>query len=287
MACQCQLLIEPCPRAVAAKLLALAASITQQIESKYSRYRHDNLCFAINNAAGSAVNIDAETHRLLQFGDTCYQLSGGLFDLTSGILRQVWQFDGSDNIPTAQQIDSLMPLIGWPKVEFSPTQLIMPAGMEIDFGGIGKEYAVDKVAQTLKAVAPTLSILVNFGGDIAVSQPKADGSPWRVGISTVEDPTTAGQRVKINHGGLATSGDTERFLLKHGVRYSHIINPLTGYATVGAPAQLTVAASTCLQAGLLSTLALLHGNQAEAYIASQDVPYWLTSTTVTGDKKSK
>ncbi len=276
MASDCELLIDPCPQAQAQALLAQAQTRTHAIERKYSRYRPDNLLAKLHRAQGAPVAIDAETHALLSFADHCHRLSDGLFDLTSGVLRRAWCFDGSDRVPSQAQIDALLPLIGWTRVEYDEHWLRLPVGMELDFGGIGKEYAVDQVAAQLAQEAPELSVLVNFGGDIAISRPRAPRRPpWQIGVADPKRPTEALLPLSLRHGALATSGDSQRYLLHNGQRYSHLLNPKTGWATQGGPAQLTVAGQSCLQAGLLATLALLHGPEAEAFIRAQEMPYWL------------
>ncbi|GAA5187455.1 FAD:protein FMN transferase [Ferrimonas gelatinilytica] len=276
MASDCELLIDPCPESRARALLVAAERRVRAIEQKYSRYREDNLVARLHRAEGKPVAIDGETLSLLTFADHCYRLSDGLFDLTSGVLRRAWRFDGCDRLPSQGEIDALLPLIGWERVRYDDSTLSLPAGMELDFGGIGKEYAVDQVAAELARQAPSLSVLVNFGGDIAISVPRApERPPWQVGIATPSKPTQASYPLTLRHGALATSGDSQRFLRHGGVRYSHILNPKTGWATRSGPAQVTVAGQSCLQAGLLATLALLHETEAEAFIRAQQVPYWI------------
>ncbi len=146
--------------------------------------------------------------------------------------------------------------------------------MQIDLGGIGKEYAVDRVAGRLAEATPC-SALVNFGGDLAVTRAPRERPAWRVGIEPVPgDERRAGPVLEIRTGALATSGDARRFLLKDGVRYSHILDPQSGWPVEGAPRSVTVAADTCTQAGMLSTLAMLEGYNAEAFLDGEGVRYW-------------
>jgi thiamine biosynthesis lipoprotein len=140
---------------------------------------------------------------------------------------------------------------------------------EIDFGGIGKEYAVDRAYDFIRAQCP-VPFLVNFGGDLRVSRPLAHG-PWKVGIERPDSDCQAARMLEIEQGGLATSGDSHRFLLKEGVRYGHILDPRTGWPVPNAPRSVTVAASSCTEAGLLSTLAVLHGKDAEEFLEQQAV----------------
>lgn len=278
MASPCELLIESCPQQLAEQLFQAAVATTKRIEQKFSRYRDDSVCQQINTSHGEPVTIDEETYQLLSFADTCYQLSDGLFDITSGVLRNIWHFDGGRKLPTQQQIDHLLPLIGWEKVSFDEQSITLPKGMEIDLGGIGKEYAVDKVAAEMAAMAPKVSVLVNFGGDIAVSVPKASGGSWKVGFE-LDSKSKSPSRIEIKAGGLATSGDKYRFLQKNGVRYAHILNPKTGWPARNAPAQITVAGMSCVQAGIISTIAMLQGVNAKAFLKQQEVPFWVVDST--------
>jgi len=148
----------------------------------------------------------------------------------------------------------------------------MQPGMEVDLGGIGKEYAVDRCT-ALARTAANVPVMINFGGDLAVTAPPVSREAWKVGIegATVD---AAEKRVNLRQGALATSGDARRFLLRDGVRYSHILDPRTGWSVPDAPASVTVAADTCTQAGMMSTLAMLRGAAAEEFLAEQALLHW-------------
>ena len=275
MASPCEILIETDNKQLARQLTQLACNEAKRIEYKYSRYRADSVISAINSSHGEPMAIDDETWRLLSFANTCYQLSEGMFDISSGVLGKAWHFDGSDRLPAQSDIDALLTLIGWQRVELTAEYVTLPAGMQLDVGGIGKEYAVDRVAALLSEQASEVSVVVNFGGDIQVTRRRINDLPWYIGI---ENPLNAEQGetlVKIFQGGLATSGDARRYLLHEGKRYSHILNPKTGFPVEEPPRSVTVAADSCTQAGLLATLAMLQGKGAEDFLASQGLTHWV------------
>ena len=151
----------------------------------------------------------------------CFEISDGLFDITSGVLRRIWRFDGSDNIPATPKSKRRAPLIGWEKVSWRSPAIRLPTGMEIDFGGLGKEYAVDRALAAAREITQA-PVLVNFGGDLCVSGPRKSGARWKVAIESVDRDGEAAGLLELSDGALATSGDARRFLLKDGVRYGHI-----------------------------------------------------------------
>lgn len=277
MASPCQILVDA-PQANLAEEARIRVAMEKvqtealRIEHKFSRYRADNVMSSINESQGEVISVDDETGKLLDFAYQCFQMSEGLFDITSGVLRKAWRFDGSDNVPDQQSVDELMPFIGLDRVSWQKPKLILPKGMELDFGGIGKEYAVDRCLQIAKDHC-NFPILINFGGDLAASGPRQDNQPWQVGIESVGGGKPA--MLSLKKGAMATSGDARRFLLKDGVRYSHILNPKTGQSIIDAPSSVTVSAPTCIQAGLMSTLALLQGTEAEDFLKAQEIQYWI------------
>ncbi|WP_019613894.1 FAD:protein FMN transferase [Psychromonas ossibalaenae] len=273
MACDCEVLLECRGRALAVKLSEAVFKEAKRIETKFSRYLKNNIVYQINNSTGEAVNVDDESAHLLDFAYMCYQFSDGLFDISSGILRRVWTFDGSDNVPEQRQINKLLPFIGLDKVSWQPPLLKLPAEMELDFGGFGKEYAVDCCLAKALQVCAEVPVLLNFGGDLICNGPRENQQPWKVGIESVGGGASA--LVTLSGGALATSGDANRYLMKEGRRYSHILNPLTGSSVSDAPRSVTVAAESCIEAGLLSTMAMLQGPEAEDFLAAQEVNFWI------------
>lgn len=241
----------------AARAAQKAIAEVARIEAKYSRYRPETIVSRINAQAGrDPVAIDTETHGLLAFAAALYQQSGGLFDATSGVLRRAWRFD-VPQLPSDAALAEAVRLIGWDRVELAPDSVRLPlAGMEIDFGGFGKEYAVDRAALVLKEES-IASALVNLAGDLAILGPQPDGSPWRVGI---RNPRRDGlvASLPVSSGALATSGDYERFIEVEGIRHCHVLDPRTGRAARGFQS-VTVHAPTCLVAGSATTVAMLKG----------------------------
>jgi FAD:protein FMN transferase len=251
-----------------------------RIEHKYSRYRDDSIVSRINAAAGRAepVAVDAETARLLAFAGELHAASDGLFDITSGVLRRVWDFRAG-RMPEAEALSAQLPLIGWDQVELEGAWIRLPrAGMELDFGGFGKEYAVDRAA-TLLIESGVRHGFVNLGGDIRVVGPRADGTPWRFGIAhpRVADATIAS--VEMAEGALATSGDYERYFEHEGRRYCHILDPRTGWP-VTAWASISVTAPACLAAGALSTIAMLEGERALDFLATRRATFLAVDTAL-------
>lgn len=274
MASPCEILVETEDRTLAAELLDIGAGEAWRIEKKFSRYRNDNVVHQINNSGGQPVTVDSETAHLLDFAQTLFELSDGMFDITSGVLRHAWTFDGGNHIPDKTRIAPLLSRVGWNKASWQNPQLTLPEGMQIDFGGIGKEYAVDRAALLIKAQS-NVPCLVNFGGDLVITQARANGVPWHIGIESIVSPQqSSGHVLQLQRGALATSGDTRRYLLKDGVRYGHILNPKTGWPIADAPRSVTVSAATCTEAGMLSTLGMLQGNNCEAFLDAEGVRYW-------------
>ena len=273
MASPCEVRMETLDESLALHLGEIAEREARRIEAKYSRYRDDSVLSRINASGGRPVDLDEETAGLVDFADQCWKISGGRFDITSGVLRRVWRFDGSDRVPTREEVRALKPLIGWSKVVWRAPDLILPEGMELDFGGLGKEYAVDRALMLIANESDTPA-LVNFGGDLRVSGPRRAGGRWRAAIESASAPGQSEGVIEIAAGALTTSGDARRFLLKDGVRYSHILDPRTGWPVKDPPHSVTVAAPTCIEAGFLSTLAMLHGRKAEAFLKAEGVKAW-------------
>ena len=282
----CELRLAAAGAAEAAELARAAIDEVARLEARYSRYREDSDLSAINRvaAAGGSIAVDAETASLLDYAAACHRESGGLFDISSGILRRAWRFDAGA-LPEPAQVQRLLQHVGWQRVQWpqaigapgdaqqgNEQQQDGPArhlrftvpGMELDFGGIVKEYAVDRVAALLQA-AGVAHGFVNLGGDVRALGPQPDGTPWRIGIRHPRAPGALLVTLELATGALASSGDYERCLTVAGRRYGHILDPRTGWP-VRRMAAVSVVAPLCVLAGSAATIGMLR---------DEDGPDWL------------
>jgi len=284
MASPCEVLIQTQNKPLVIKIAEMVSKEVWRIEDKYSRYDSLSVCSQINTSGGKKTIIDEETYLLLNFAEQCYQLSDGLFDITSGVLRKTWSFDGAfdkktgecKNFPSLIDVKNFLSFVGWTRVNYDQKSITLPQGMELDFGGIGKEYAVDRSILLAKNLTND-PVLVNLGGDLAVTGPRNDNKSWQVAIEHPDCDSLGQQQdmiVALNQGALATSGDARRYLIKDGVRYGHVLNAKTGWPINHAPRSITTVAPQCIQAGILATLALLQGKHAEDFLTEQDITFW-------------
>ncbi len=272
MAGPCEILLRCKNRSEVERLASLSFIETQRIERKFSRYRDDNIVYKINNSCGKPVAVDEEFAAIINYVDQCYNLSGGLFDITSGILRKAWKFAGEEITPDDKSISTLRKQVGWWQTQWDGSSLALRPGMEIDLGGVCKEYAVDKVAEALfqDSGAP---LMVNFGGDIRAVTSEKHPTPWIVGIEDPEIENRAIGQIELSNGAVATSGDAKRFAYIDGVRMGHILDPRTGWPIKDAPRSVTVIGASCVEAGFIATLAMLQGAEAEIFLKEQDISY--------------
>ena len=275
MASPCELRLQGSDEAHLRRAAQAAVDEVRRIERKYSRYDEASVVSRINAAAGSgqAIEVDDETAALLDFAAHLHALSGGLFDITSGVLRRAWNFR-VPRVPSQQEIDALLPLIGWPQLRWRERRIALPrAGMEIDFGGFGKEYAADRAAEVL-AREGVAHGFVNLGGDIRVVGPRSDGDGWRLGIRHPRRESALIRTIELRSGALATSGDYERFFEVDGRRYSHLLDPRSGWP-VSYWQSVSVIGPTCAAAGAACTIAALRQRQGQRFLRSERLPFLL------------
>ncbi len=248
-------------------------TMVEALEARYSRYRATSLLAAVNRAAaaGGAIDVDDETASLVDYAATCHRESGGLFDVTSGVLRGAWDFAGG-RLPEPSRVAALLPRVGWDKVDWRrPTLRFTVPGMELDLGGIVKEYAADRAAALAREHGASGGF-VNLGGDIAIVGPRADGGAWTIGV---RDPHCAGASlasVRLRSGALASSGDYERCIVVDGIRYGHILHPRTGMPARGL-SSVSVVADLCTVAGSAATIAMLKERDGPAWLAVLGWPH--------------
>jgi FAD:protein FMN transferase len=230
-------------------------------EAKYSRFRDSSLVSRINAAAGRDwVEIDAEMELLLQLCDTLYFMTGGVLDPTALPLLRIWNYKADHpRVPPASEIAAARARVGWRKVQRAPGKVFLPEpGMGLDFGGFGKEYAVDVVAR-IAAEQGLAAVLVDFGHDLRALGAPPDRPAWHIGLEDPKRPAATHGSIAVVGRGVASSGDYIRCFEVDGKRYGHVIDPRTGWPVANGCLQATVVAPTCLQAGVLSTTALVLG----------------------------
>ena len=278
MGSACEVVLASHTQNEAESMAKLAIDEVLRIERKYSRYTTDSIIAKINQQAGRvALQCDDETWALFQFASQLFDKSDGLFDITSGVLRQAWDFKKPE-VPTSQKLEVLLPLVGWQNVVLQDQSIALPlAGMEVDLGGFGKEYAADRAAQVLKEKGVTHGY-VNLAGDMRFLGPKPNGEPWMIGI---QDPRARDQVVAtlpITQGSLATSGDYERYFELNGQRYCHVLNPKTGMP-VSYWRSVSVTSPATVVSGCTTTMAMLKEADGLAFLQATGFDFFAIDHT--------
>lgn len=257
MGCPCALQLECDAQSIARDAHAAVTTECERLDRKYSHYRDDSFVARIAANASNGIEVDDETASLIDFAAALHAQSGGLFDITAGVLTRLWDAQRG-RLPNAAEISAALAVTGWQHVQWRRPRLHLGIpGMHLDLGGIVKEYAADRCAQACRD-AGVESGVVDLGGDLALIGPHRDGAPWIVGIKAPRAPGRSAARIELPRGGLATSGDYERALIIDGRRYSHIVDPRSG-EPVQSFASVSVVADSCLVAGAAATLAMLLG----------------------------
>lgn len=260
MGCPCGLQVYAPDESVAENVFKAVFAEVSRLDRYYTNYSPSSFTADINRSAGdkAGIEVDPETATLLDYAQQCTIMSDGLFDITAGTLRRAWVFEGGASLPSQESLDELLKIVGWEKVKWKKPRLTLPKkGMMIDFGGIVKEYAADAAEKICRSMGINHG-LIDMGGDIKIIGPHIDGRPWCVGIN---HPRKVGKEIAMTQlgvGAVATSGDAERSIIIDGKRYSHILNPKTGWPVEGM-SSVTVVADHCLIAGSLTTIAFLKG----------------------------
>jgi thiamine biosynthesis lipoprotein len=260
----CQLIFKPSSRKQGIAYRDTAVEWVTSFEQRYSRFKEDSMLSQINRSAGQDwVEIDGELESIAALCDHYHWVTGRVFDPSALPLMKLWNYKAkTPTVPTDEQIQRTLPLVGWRKVQRRAGAMFLPEqGMALDLGGIGKEYAVDRV---LEMAAPfgIVDIMVDFGRDVRSAGKSPTGSVWRVGL---EHPTEAGQcwgGIMSSHSAVATSGDYLRGFYANGQYYSHILDVRTGRPVANGSQSATVVAPSCTEAGVLATTTLVLGPEA-------------------------
>ena len=235
----------------------------QRLHKIFDRFDKNSEVSLINaNAGVKPVNVSQDLIVCIKRSSELSAKLDNAFDLTIGPLSELWGIGHKvDFVPSATEIGALLPLVDYRDIvvdEQRQTVFLKKKAMKLDFGGVAKGYACDKIIETLKSNGVT-SALVNAGGDVRVVGNRLDGKPWRIGI---QDPRHAekmlGSLALEGWDTMETSGDYQRYIEVNGIRYSHIINPKTGIQPRALMA-VTVVGANSLDCDILSTALYIVG----------------------------
>jgi FAD:protein FMN transferase len=257
----CRVLVNTSNRALAREFHAEVLEWVGQFEARYSRFIPDSLIGRINAAAGLHwVDVDSETDALFDLCQEMTFFTRGVFDPTALPLIRLWNWKANPPVvPTSEAIQRAQQLVGWRHVQRRPGAIFLPReGMALDLGGIGKEYAVDRVLE-LGLQRGLQGLLVDFGADVRAQGHPPNRSAWHVGLEDPRNPGHAWVGLAVAHQAVATSGDYLRFFSHQGRRYGHILDPRTGYPVSNSLLSVSVIAPHCTFAGILSTSAFVLG----------------------------
>ncbi len=232
-------------------------------EAKYSRFRPDSLVSQINAAAGiRAVAIDAEMHEMLEWADRLHRLTDGILDASMLPLLRIWNWKSNmRDLPDQKSIDNARSLTGWHLVQHDEHRVYLPkVGMGLDFGGFGKEYAVDQLTD-ISTKFGIRDVLIDLGRDIYGRGGNGIHPFWHVGLEDACRPGSCWGGVAVSGFALCSSGDYVRRFELNGKRYGHIIDPRTGWPVANGMRSVSVCAPTCLQAGIYSTAIFVMGRK--------------------------
>ncbi len=230
----------------------------KELESILSINEAGTLVDKINEEAGiNPVKVDDDTYTIIKKGIEYSELSNGLFDITVGPIVKLWNIGLPEaKVPTQAEIDEKLPLIGYSDIELNDndkTIYLKRKGMIIDLGGIAKGYTADVISDILTEEG-VKSAIIDLGGNIFAHGKKVNGDDWRIGI---QDPySQRGDKVgviTVSNKSIVTSGIYERYIEKDGIKYHHILSPLTGYPYENEIAGITIVSDKSVDGDALST----------------------------------
>ncbi len=223
-------------------------ALVERYDRELSYHKSDSRLFEINHCKDSLFTMNSDFHKILQIGAKVYEESEGLFDLTIGPLTDIWDID-NEIVPDQAAIDEAKKLVGFDKISFNNSNLIKPSDVKLNFGGIAKGFIIDKMTEFLEQKG-IISGIINVGGDISLF---GQEKPLRVGIQHPrKERNEIIEVISMKNGAVVTSGDYERFFIKDGKRYHHIVDPVSGYPAA-QNLSVTVIASNATIADAYST----------------------------------
>ncbi|MBM4330577.1 MAG: FAD:protein FMN transferase [Deltaproteobacteria bacterium] len=232
----------------------------QGIDFLMSNYREDSEVSRINRNAGKKETlVSPETLRVIERALEFSSLSGGAFDISIASVFRLWNFR-EGKLPDEKSLMGKLPKVDYRRIKVDRARssvYLQEQGMEIDLGAIAKGYAVDRASAILQEKGIE-NFIVNAGGDLKVNGSKEEGVAWTVGIQHPRLPSTMIAKLSLRQTAVATSGDYQKFFIKGGERYHHLLNPSTG--TPARESQsVTVMAPSAMDADALATAIFILG----------------------------
>ncbi|WP_291787748.1 FAD:protein FMN transferase [Maribacter sp.] len=240
----------------------LAVNEITRIEQLISSWDSNSQTSEINRNAGlQPVKVDVELFYLIQRANGISNLTDGAFDISYASMDKIWKFDGSMSVmPSVDSIKASVSKVGFQNIVLdkeSSTVFLKLKGMKIGFGAIGKGYAADK-AKDLLISKGVVSGIINASGDMNTWGKQPDGSEWKVAITNPMDKNKVFALLPITNGAVVTSGNYEKYVTFNDVRYTHIIDPRSGYPATGI-ISVTVFAPKAELADALATSVFVMG----------------------------
>mgnify|MGYP000309563903 CR=1 FL=1 len=208
-----------------------------RIENLISSWNSNSQTSLINKNAGiKAVRVDKELYNLIERALKISALTNGAFDISYASMDRIWKFDGSMTMmPSPQEIKNSVAKVGYKNIILNPKNhsiFLTQKGMKIGFGAIGKGYAADK-AKALLIKKGVVAGIINASGDLTTWGQQPDGKDWMVAITNPLNKQKAFSWLPVKNSAVVTSGNYEKFVKLNDTRYSHIIDPRTGYPSTG------------------------------------------------------
>ena len=239
------------------------AEITR-IENLISEWRPETQISQVNQNAGiKPIKVDKEVFDLTKKGLYFSKLTDGAFDISIVAMDKIWKFDDSMNeLPSEQAIKESVRNVGYQNIILDSTNstiFLKNPGMKIGFGSIGKGYAADKTRDLMKSMGVKAGI-IDASGDISTWGTQPDGKPWAIGINNPFNDHKMAAILYFKENAVTTSGSYEKYAEIHGKRYSHIMNPKTGYPSTGLTS-VTITGPNATMANGFSTSVMVLGEK--------------------------
>jgi len=251
----------------AKKNINIAIKEISRIENLLSEWISTSKVSEINDNAGiKPIKVNSEIFDLTKKAIFFSQISNGAFDISIAAMDKIWKFDGTmNNIPDIEEIKKSIQNVGYKNIildSINSTIFLKNKGMKIGFGSIGKAYSADKTRELMKSLG-IKSGIINASGDISTWGVQVNGKPWAIGVNNPFKPNKTPQILYFEENSVATSGNYEKFFEINGKKYSHIINPVTGFPSFELTSVSIIGPSATIANGLSTSIMVLGENEGK------------------------